>query len=419
MQRKIINAYPRFKEFNDLAMAGDNVAAVCKGLDFLRFVGREYERKQVYDHSEWDGDDFYTREAEEMLANVLRNDRTPKECVETAQKEIAEIEAMEAYDDYCLTFFDNVHEAMDFRLASAERYIEEMDKQIERHSKEYKKDLEGGSFEYLCALHKYDALDDLLQKKIDYLRSMGDEKGIERVVEEYLYMPSVSAHLVNGLMNDGKDEEALAAIDKILMVFRVDRFMGSAQLHLNKALLLERKGDMKGVAEEYRRVFRQHLSNKRLYFDRMKEIVPLEEWDDFVVESFEDIPCITDDDCEKICDLIVEEKKYQCLLKILKQNSSSTHRTEYFKQYARYMSEDDQRAYADFVIDDLRLRLRYADSGSYHYIVDEIMLLCSTCEVAKSMGIDFVAEIMVKYGNRRALMKLLSIKEDFRLRIRG
>ena len=75
------------------------------------------------------------------------------------------------------------------------------------------------------------------------------------------------------------------------------------------------------------------------------------------------------------------------------------------------MSEEDQRAYADFVIDDLRLRLRYADSGSYHYIVDEIMLLYSTCEVAKSMGIDFVAEIMVKYGNRRALMRLLGINK--------
>lgn len=64
MSRKIINAYPRFKEFNVLVAAGDNVAAVRKGLDFLRFVGREYERKQVYDHSEWDGDDFYSREAD-------------------------------------------------------------------------------------------------------------------------------------------------------------------------------------------------------------------------------------------------------------------------------------------------------------------------------------------------------------------
>ena len=130
-----------------------------------------------------------------------------------------------------------------------------------------------------------------------------------------------------------------------------------------------------------------------------------------MVKAFEDIPCITDEDWEKVCDLIVEENKYQCLLKILKQSSSSFHRTEYFKRYARYMNEEDQRAYADFVIDDLRLRLRYADSGSYHYIVDEIMLLCSTCEVAKSMGIDFVAEIMVKYGNRRALMRLLGINK--------
>ena len=394
-----------------MVTTGDNVTAVRKGLDFLRFVGREYERKQVYDHFEWDGDDFYTRDAEEMLANVLRNEKTLKECVEMARKEVVEIEAMEAYDDYCLAFFDNVHEAIDFRLASAERYIEEMDKQIERHSKEYKKDLEEGSFEYLCALHKYDALDDLLQKKMDYLRSMGDEKGIERIVEEYLYMPSVSAYLVNRLMNDGKDEEALAAIDKVLKVFRVDRFMGSAQLHLKKALLLERKGDMKGVAEEYRRVFRQHLSNKRLYFDRMKEIVPKEEWDNFVVKAFEDIPCITDEDCGKICDLIVEEKKYPCLLKILKQNRSSFHRTEYFKRYAQYMGEEDQRAYADFVIDDLRFRLGYADSGSYHCIVDEIMLLYATCEVAKSMVIDFVTEIVVKYGNRRALMRLLGINK--------
>ena len=40
MSRKIINAYPRFKEFNDLAMAGDNVAAVRKGLDFFSFRGQ-------------------------------------------------------------------------------------------------------------------------------------------------------------------------------------------------------------------------------------------------------------------------------------------------------------------------------------------------------------------------------------------
>ena len=410
MQRKIINAYPRFKAFNDLAAAGDNVAAVRKGLDFLRFVGREYERKQVYDHFEWDGDDFCTREAEEILANVLRNDRTPKECVEMAQKEIAEIEAMEAYDNYCLAFFDNVHEAMDFRLADAARYIEEMDRQIERHSKDYRKDFEDGHFEVYCALGKYKALNDLLEKKIDYLMSLGDEKGIEKVVDEFLYMPSVSAFVVNGLMNDGKDEEAISAIDKVLAVFPSDRFTATAQLHLKKALLLERKGDRMGVAEEYRRVFRQQLSNKRLYFERMKDMMPAEEWDEFAVKAFEDIPCCTDSDCGVVCDLIVEEEKYHCLLKILKLNGSSTHRTEYFKRYAQYMSEEDQRAYADFVIDDLRLRLRYADSGSYHYIVDEIMLLCSTCEVAKNMGIDFVAEIIVKYGNRRALMRLLSIK---------
>lgn len=45
MAKKIINAYTRFKKFNDLAMVGDNVAAVRKALDFFRFIGKEYERK--------------------------------------------------------------------------------------------------------------------------------------------------------------------------------------------------------------------------------------------------------------------------------------------------------------------------------------------------------------------------------------
>ena len=34
-------------------------------------------------------------------------------------------------------------------------------------------------FEFICALYKYDALDDLLQKRIVYLRSMCDEKGVD------------------------------------------------------------------------------------------------------------------------------------------------------------------------------------------------------------------------------------------------
>ena len=43
---------------------------------------------------------------------MLRDEATPIESVAMAQKEMAEIEKMEAYDDYCLCFFDHIHEAI-------------------------------------------------------------------------------------------------------------------------------------------------------------------------------------------------------------------------------------------------------------------------------------------------------------------
>lgn len=50
MSRKIINSYSRYKEFKALIDGGDYVAAVRSGLDFLRFVGEEYIRKEVFMH---------------------------------------------------------------------------------------------------------------------------------------------------------------------------------------------------------------------------------------------------------------------------------------------------------------------------------------------------------------------------------
>lgn len=47
---------------------------------------------------------------------------------------MAEIEKMKAYDDYCLFFFDHVREAINFRLADADTYLADLDKQIKHHT---------------------------------------------------------------------------------------------------------------------------------------------------------------------------------------------------------------------------------------------------------------------------------------------
>lgn len=108
----MIQFCPKYKQCKALLDAKDYGKAVRSGLDYLRFVADEYIRLEVYAYQECDGDDFLTYEVEKELAKILRDEATPLESVAMAQKEMAEIEKMEAYVDCCLCFFDHIREAI-------------------------------------------------------------------------------------------------------------------------------------------------------------------------------------------------------------------------------------------------------------------------------------------------------------------
>lgn len=403
----MIQFYPKYKQFKALVDAKDYENAVRSGLDYLRFVADEYIRLEVYAYQEYDGDDFLTYEVEKELAQVLRDEATPLESVAMAQKEMAEIEKMEAYDDYCLCFFDHIREAINFRLADADTYLADLDKQIKHHTYEYRRLVNDENFDQLSSLFRFEELGKLLIKKIEYLQTHGRENEVDGIMEEYKYVPDVCSFKINELLEKGLEKDALKEIDKAIAVYGDDGYNTTESWHLQKIDILEKRNDKAGLIEEYRRLFRQHLVDKRPYFEKLKELVAKEDWDEFVVKLFGDIPHITDEDCIEVCDMIVEEKKYQCLLKILMDNRMSFSRVALFKKYAHYMSGEDQATYTEHVIDDLRKHLSYAKSKSYGYIVDDIKGMYACCEVSKKLILAFVVEVEYNYGNRPALMRLL------------
>lgn len=196
----MIQSYTKYKQFKSLVDAKENGKAVRSGLDFLRFVAEEYSRLEVYNNQECDGDDFFTYQVEKELAQVLRDEATPIESVATAQKEMAEIEKMEAYDDYCLCFFDHTREAINFRLADADTYLADLDKQIKHHTHEYKRLVNDENFDQLSSLFRFEELGKLLIKKIEYLRTHGRESETDAIMEEYKYVPDVCSFKINELL---------------------------------------------------------------------------------------------------------------------------------------------------------------------------------------------------------------------------
>lgn len=118
----MIQSFSKYKQFKSLVDVKETDMAVRQELDFLRFVAEEYRRLEVYNYQDFDGDDFFTNDVEKMLAEVLRDENTSLESVGIVRNELQMIEKMEAYDNYCLCFFDHVHEAIKYRLDDTESY---------------------------------------------------------------------------------------------------------------------------------------------------------------------------------------------------------------------------------------------------------------------------------------------------------
>ena len=201
---------------------------------------------------------------------MLRDEATPLESVTMAQKEMAEIEKMEAYVDCCLCFFDHIREAINFRLADADTYLADLDKQIKHHTYEYKRLVDDEYFDQLSSVFRFEELGKLLIKKIEYLRSHGRENEVSGIMEEYKFVPDICSFKINELLGKGLEDEAVKEIDKTIAAYGNDGYNATETWHLQKVAILEKRNDKTGLIEEYRRLFRQHLVDKRTYFKKLK-----------------------------------------------------------------------------------------------------------------------------------------------------
>lgn len=405
----MINTSTRLKQFKSLIKAEGYINTIKSGLEFLRYVGNEYERLEIYNDQYYDSEDFDTREVERLLADVLRKEELSADAVQSAKEEIDAIRKMEAYENYGLAYFEHIDEAISYRLSDAETYLADLDRRIERLSRDYRRIMEDKE-EYRAAnmsLYDFDGLGDVLQKKIDYLRRHGRNGDAEKVLLDFRHVPAIRTLIINESLDAGDDDGALLAINEGISIYLDDGYSNTADWHKLKIGILERRNDRDGVIEEYRRLFRQFLSDKETYYMKLKELVPKDEWKDFSTTLFSDIPSVSDEECIQVCKMIVEERLYGCLAGILMKNRTSFQRSEIFAKYARYMDEEGQARFIGMVMEELRQRLTYVKSKSYGYIADEIKILYASCPIGKRMMSEFVGEIAAKYGNRPALMRKL------------
>ena len=390
--------------FRELAVLKDDVQVVKKGLDFLRYIGDEYMRLEVYNDQYYDGEDFGLQEVRKGLAATLRHEELPIDVVRHVRDEIARIRKMEAYAGYGLLSFDDVDEALSYRLDDPDTYLAGLDKMIRWMGRDYLEMMEGKES---MSLYIPKELGQYLLKKVDYLRMHGRDEEADKVIRDFCHVPDIRSMIINKCLEKGNDEAALAAIDEGIGFYGDDCFNTTAKWHKQKITLLEKKGDVKGIIGEYRCLFCQYLSDKQTYYEKLKSLVPHEEWKAFASDLFDGIRHLTDEECILVCGMIVAEGLDGCLFKLLMKNQNSFNCSDIFSRYAAYLSEEEQGRFIGMVIDRLRGKLGYAKSNRYGYIVKELKVLYDSCAIGQRMISEFVSDIRSCYGRRSALMRYL------------
>ena len=175
-------------QFRELAVLKDDVQVVKKGLDFLRYIGDEYMRLEVYNDQYYDGEDFGLQEVRKGLAATLRHEELPIDVVRHVRDEIARIRKMEAYAGYGLLSFDDVDEALSYRLDDPDTYLAGLDKMIRWMGRDYLEMMEGKES---MSLYIPKELGQYLLKKVDYLRMHGRDEEADKVIRDFCHVPDI------------------------------------------------------------------------------------------------------------------------------------------------------------------------------------------------------------------------------------
>ena len=250
-----------------------------------------------------------------------------------------------------------------------------------------------------------------LQKMVDSMRSSFDKKVyLEKLVRYYDKMGQ--RHEAIDMMEAYKDTEDLRTLyidmliewkmyDEALELMDIsdvdEVFLGD---YTEKTFeVLEMIGNKEKTIEVCKYRFRT-VDRKQPYYDKLRELLSKEEWDDFIddaIRNADDVFLTDYDDIE--AQIYMERKLYDHLVKFCLHTSYNAE--ENMEKYAKYMSEADQRLVAQDIVDRMKLRAPECKKGSdYDHFAGWIMRLYNSSPECAKIAREVAEEIVEENPNK-------------------
>lgn len=369
-------------------------AAASIASEVILFVGMHYSEDHVYECESFDGYDFETRSAADMLISLVESKVLDVDTIRRISNDIDKVLGTTAFQDggYCLADLSELQSVLEGVFDNFDEHLASLDKII---------DNAGQAVYYRNRW---------LFRKVAYLNYKEKYDAAQKTIDDNFFVPELSKMRIDSQVFHGQIEEAIESLDRAIECTEDSSYVHSC--HERKMELLETTGDTSRLAEELEYLILNSYSSEYDYYLRLKHVIgrmPANSSDRLhtIIEKLVNKRCFhTQKDVARIC---AEENMIPQLAECLSWNNDYDGECYMvLAEYGNLLDSSTRRKIVEGHIDKIRTRAIPADSRKYCYIVSNMKALRDSCSEGQAAVNKLIEEFRTQYCRRPSMMRELN-----------
>lgn len=372
---------------------GEFDASASIASEIVLFVGEHYSEDCVYECERFDGYDFETRNAIEMLISLVESKVLDTNTVKRIRSDIKKAAATDTFRNggYCLADLDEIQSVLDGVFDDFDKHIASLNERIDNAGR--------------CVHYR----NRWLLRKVLYLNYKEKYNTAEKVIDDNFNVPELSKLRIDSQVFNGQIEEAVASLDRAILCTEESSYVNDC--HERRKELLESIGDDVRLADEIEYLL---LNSYTSVYDNYLELKQVLErlpgnsqsrLNGAVVGIVKKKLVHNQTEIARIC---AEQRMIPQLAECLSWNND--YNNECYKalaEYGRLLDAETRQRIVMGHIDVIRMSAIPTNSQRYGYIVSHMEALRDSCEEGRIAVIGLIEEFKVKYSRRPSMMKEL------------
>ena len=369
---------------------GEFDAAASIASEVILFVGKHYSDDCVYECEGFDGYDFETKSAADMLISLIESKVLDTNTIRRISSDIDKASGTSTFHDggYCIADLSELQSVLEGVFDNFDEHLASLDKII---------DNAGRSVYYRNRW---------LLRKVAYLNYKEKYDAAQKTIDDNFFVPELSKMRIDSQIFHGQIEDAIESLDRAIECTEDSSYVHSC--HERKMELLKTTGDTSRLAEELEYLFLNSYSSEYDYYLQLKHVL-------------EQLPANSPNRLHTIIEKLVNQRRFHnqrdtariCaeenmipqLAECLSWNNDYNDECYMvLAEYGKLLDSSTRRKIVEGYIDHIRTRAIPADSRKYCYIVSNMKALRDSCSEGQAAVNKLIEEFRIQYCRRPSMM---------------